>query len=206
MILRDSIESCPITRGYYSTARCGNIFHLIVRYKIRSGMRLATTLLQDKKRTRFKRFRSAWTAIESREPQPAIGNNDWKYLRGCQGASSLERIVRFPQHLRQVYPLRKPFASDRLRLIVLPPSCCIYSTQCGSTLIYRRYYRLAETSSEKEQRGSGTSVQKRKKKKKGEQREMEKRERQSPQVHTGFERIALRKINGKIKRNISTND
>lgn len=87
-------------------------------------MRLAMMLLQIKR---------GWISSPSDVDRISIGshsaieNDDWKYLRGRQGASLLERIVRF-QYLRQVYPLQVPFASDRLRLIVLSPSYCIVDT------------------------------------------------------------------------------
>lgn len=113
---------------------------------------------------------SARTAIESRV-RHGDRKHDWKYLRGygCQGASSHERIVRFPRHSRQVYPFRKPFASDRVRLIVLPPAG-VYSTQYGSTLIYRRYHRLAETRRKGATRKPGLGQTRKKKKEREKER------------------------------------
>lgn len=84
-----------------------------------------TTLLRNKKReNRVSNDFSSFGADRGSNLAnlTTIGNNDWKYLRGCQGTSSQRKDRPFsPQHLRQVYPLREPFASDRLRLIVLPP-------------------------------------------------------------------------------------
>lgn len=116
-------------------------------------MRLATMLLRIKReRTNFKRLvqrgpRSNLTNLTARSETTIENIYEDVRAHHCSRGSSVS------QYLRQVYPLREPFASDRLRLIVLP-QVTVYSTQCGSTLIYRRHYQLAETSSEKKQRES----------------------------------------------------
>lgn len=169
-----AFEWCPITLLYiYSIACRDDIFNLIVWRKIRSEY-LARMLLQ------IKRERISSDSGVDRDRISRTSQRDRKRRLKIFTRMSGRITARKDRSFSSIWD-RYIRCESLLRLTSFDWSfylqVTVYSTQCGSTLIYRWYYRLTETSSEKKQRGSGTRERAcKKRKRKGENSERWRRE------------------------------